>query len=65
MPATSYTQMHTARMAMAYKRGDLPLDKIPQGAHKAVESMAAMHESQLQDFMHMRKQGHKTLLDKK
>jgi len=52
MPAQSQAQQHVANMARAVKHGKLLLRDVPAGARKAVESMAAMPESQLDDFQH-------------
>lgn len=62
MPAASEAQAHMARMAMGYKHGHLALEDIPKGAREAVQSMAAMAEDRLADFMHV-KPKKKTLLD--
>ena len=57
MPSTSEAQAHTARMALAFRRGHLALADIPEGARHAVQSMSKMSEKQLRDYGHM--QDHK------
>lgn len=51
MPSTSKSQQRTARVALAVKHGKVNLDDLePAGFRDAVQSMAQMSASQLEDF---------------
>ena len=56
MPATSEKQLHTARMALAYKHGK-PIKDFPIGARAAIKSMAEMGEEKLKDYTDKSKLG--------
>ena len=51
MPAKSRSQHGLMGMVLAYKRGDLPSEKIPPGVRSRVKRMAKeMSEDQVSDF---------------
>lgn len=59
MPSQSESQARTARVALQVKRQTMSLGDIePAGFRTAVQSMASMSETQLQDFTHTRRTQH-------